>query len=39
MVLKLSECSAYIQFAIAKFISVSTIVMEDICLQMGEAHD
>ena len=39
MVLNLSEASAYIHFAHAKLISLSTMVMEFLCLQMGEAHD
>ena len=39
MFLNLSEGSAYFQFALAKFISLSTTVMEDLCLQMYEAHD
>jgi len=39
MVLTLSEGSAYIQFALAKLISLSTIVTEYLCLQMGETHD
>jgi hypothetical protein len=36
--MNLSEGSAYIQFALAKLISLSTVVMEYLCLQMGEAH-
>ena len=39
MVLTLCEGRAYIQFALAKLISLSTIFMEYLCLQMSEAHD
>jgi len=39
MVLNCREGKAYIQFALAKFISLSTVVMEGLCLQVGEAHD
>jgi hypothetical protein len=39
MVLTLSEGSAYIQFALAKLISLPTIVMEYLCLKMGKARE
>ena len=39
IVLNLSDSSAYFQFELAKFFPRSTIIMEDLFWQMGEAHD